>query len=60
MVTKYGMSNKVGQVSLDYEDDGRSMSSETRQLVEDEVRKLVQVGVWGAGTEGGFRVWCRT
>lgn len=32
-------------MSLDYEDDGRSMSSETRQLVEDEVRKLVQVGV---------------
>lgn len=44
MVTKYGMSDKVGQVSLDYEDDGRSMSSETRQLVEEEVRKLVQVG----------------
>jgi ATP-dependent Zn protease len=43
MVTKYGMSDKVGQVSLDYEDDGRSMSSETRSLVEDEVRKLVQV-----------------
>lgn len=43
MVTKYGMSSKVGQVSLDYEDDGRSMSSETRQLVEDEVRSLVQV-----------------
>lgn len=43
MVTKYGMSNKVGQVSLDYEDDGRSMSSETRSLVEEEVRKLVQV-----------------
>jgi ATP-dependent metalloprotease len=42
MVTKYGMSNKVGQVSLDYEDDGRSMSSETRSLVEEEVRKLVQ------------------
>lgn len=36
------------QVSLDYEDDGRSMSSETRQLVEVEVRKLVQVRVdWG-------------
>jgi hypothetical protein len=35
---------QVGQVSLDYEDDGRSMSSETRQLVEEEVRKLVQVG----------------
>jgi ATP-dependent metalloprotease len=29
-------------VSLDYEDDGRSMSSETRQLVEEEVRRLVQ------------------
>eukprot|EP00878_Enallax_costatus_P018311 GHUV01019269.1.p1 GENE.GHUV01019269.1~~GHUV01019269.1.p1 ORF type:complete len:673 (+),score=167.71 GHUV01019269.1:211-2229(+) len=42
MVTKYGMSSKVGQVSLDYEDDGRSMSSETRALVEEEVRKLVQ------------------
>jgi len=54
MVTKYGMSNKVGQVSLDYEDDGRSMSSETRQLVEDEVRKLVQVGgsVWVGGWVG--------
>jgi ATP-dependent metalloprotease len=45
------MSDKVGQVSLDYEDDGRSMSSETRQLVEEEVRKLVQVclGVWVKG-----------
>ncbi|WIA14883.1 hypothetical protein OEZ85_001600 [Tetradesmus obliquus] len=41
MVTKYGMSNKVGQVSLDYEDDGRSMSSETRALVEEEVRRLL-------------------
>lgn len=40
---------QVGQVSLDYEDDGRSMSSETRQLVEDEVRKLVQVRLSSAG-----------
>jgi ATP-dependent Zn protease len=57
MVTKYGMSDKVGQVSLDYEDDGRSMSSETRQLVEEEVRKLVQVclGVWVKG--GGLIEW---
>eukprot|EP00879_Flechtneria_rotunda_P009716 GHRR01010165.1.p1 GENE.GHRR01010165.1~~GHRR01010165.1.p1 ORF type:complete len:675 (+),score=212.01 GHRR01010165.1:264-2288(+) len=47
MVTKYGMSSKVGQVSLDYDDDGRSMSSETRQLVEEEVRRLVQVVVDG-------------
>jgi ATP-dependent Zn protease len=34
--------NNSLQVSLDYEDDGRSMSSETRQLVEEEVRRLVQ------------------
>ncbi|KAI8474590.1 MAG: peptidase family M41-domain-containing protein [Monoraphidium minutum] len=42
MVTKYGMSDKVGQVSLDYDDNGRSMSSETRAIVEAEVRALVQ------------------
>ena len=37
MVTKYGMSDKLGQVSIDYEDDGRSLSSETRSVVESEV-----------------------
>ena len=37
MVTKYGMSEKVGNVSIDYEDDGRSLSSETRSAVEEEV-----------------------
>jgi hypothetical protein len=31
------------QVSLDYEDDGRSMSSETRSIVEEEVKALLQV-----------------
>ncbi|GIL68307.1 hypothetical protein Vafri_21590, partial [Volvox africanus] len=41
MVTKYGMSERLGQVALDY-DDSHSMSSETRAAVEDEVRKLVQ------------------
>ncbi|GFR49889.1 hypothetical protein Agub_g11993, partial [Astrephomene gubernaculifera] len=41
MVTKYGMSDRLGQVALDYE-DGQSMSSETRAAVEEEVRKLVQ------------------
>ncbi|KAG2497754.1 hypothetical protein HYH03_004026 [Edaphochlamys debaryana] len=41
MVTKYGMSEKLGQVALDY-DDAHSMSSETRAAVEEEVRKLVQ------------------
>ncbi|KAJ9515052.1 hypothetical protein QJQ45_012578 [Haematococcus lacustris] len=42
MVTKYGFSSKLGAVCLDYEDDGRSMSSETRSLVEEEVKALVQ------------------
>lgn len=39
MVTKYGMSDKVGNVSIDYDDDGRSLSSETRSAVEEEVRQ---------------------
>ena len=34
MVTKYGMGNEVGLVTHDYKDDGRSMSSETRLLIE--------------------------
>ncbi len=38
MVTKYGMSEKVGNISIDYEDDGRSLSSETRSAVEEEVQ----------------------
>ena len=43
MVTKYGMgSSKLGQVSMDYEDDGRSISSETRAAIEEETRALVQ------------------
>lgn len=37
------MSARLGQVSLDYEDDGRSISSETRALIEEEVKALVQV-----------------
>ena len=37
MVTKYGMSDLLGQVSIDYEDNGRSLSSETRHVVEAEV-----------------------
>ena len=43
---RYGMSSRVGWVSLDYEDDGRSISSETRSMVEEEVKALVQVCVW--------------
>lgn len=43
MVTKYGMSEKVGNISIDYEDDGRSLSSETRSAVEEEVCGKVSV-----------------
>ncbi|PSC71547.1 ATP-dependent zinc metalloprotease FTSH mitochondrial [Micractinium conductrix] len=41
MVTRYGMSDRVGQISINYEDDGRSLSSETRALVEEEVKTLL-------------------
>ena len=37
MVTKYGMSEALGKVAINYEDNGRSVSSETRNLVETEV-----------------------
>ncbi|KAI3979423.1 hypothetical protein MKX01_001615 [Papaver californicum] len=38
MVTKYGMSKHVGLVSHNYKDDGKSMSPETRLLIEKEVK----------------------
>lgn len=41
MVTRYGMSDAVGQVSLPYEDGGASLSTETRAIVEAEVKKLL-------------------
>ncbi|XP_039685017.1 ATP-dependent zinc metalloprotease FTSH 4, mitochondrial [Medicago truncatula] len=41
MVTEFGMSNEVGRVTHNYYDDGRSMSSETRLLIEKEVKKLL-------------------
>ncbi|XP_042509020.1 ATP-dependent zinc metalloprotease FTSH 4, mitochondrial-like isoform X2 [Macadamia integrifolia] len=41
MVTKYGMSREVGLVSHDYDDNGKSMSTETRLLIEEEVRELL-------------------
>lgn len=40
MVTKYGMSDLVGQVAIAYDDMG-NLSSETRALVESEVKRLV-------------------
>jgi ATP-dependent metalloprotease len=41
MVTKYGMSSAVGLTSQNYNDDGRSISSETRAAIETEVKKLL-------------------
>ena len=42
MVTKYGMSDIVGQMAIGYEDMANgSLSSETRALVESEVKKLL-------------------
>jgi hypothetical protein len=40
MVTKYGMSSSLGPTAIAYEDNGRSLSSETRAAVESEVCNL--------------------
>ena len=37
MVTRYGMSEVLGKVSVNYDDMGQSLSSETRAQVESEV-----------------------
>lgn len=42
MVTKYGMSKQVGVVTHNYDDNGKSMSTETRLLIEKEVRDLLE------------------
>ncbi|KAJ8559956.1 hypothetical protein K7X08_004014 [Anisodus acutangulus] len=42
MVTKFGMSKEVGLVTHNYDDNGRSMSTETRLLIEKEVRELLE------------------
>ena len=42
MVTKYGMSRSVGLVSQDYNDEGRSISPETRAAIETEVKAILQ------------------
>lgn len=41
MVTKYGMSKEVGLVTHDYGDNGANMSTETRLLIEKEVKVLL-------------------
>ncbi|CAN4119249.1 unnamed protein product [Withania somnifera] len=42
MVTKFGMSKEVGLVTHNYDDDGKSMSTETRLLIEKEVKALLE------------------
>ncbi|KAL0447389.1 UNVERIFIED_CONTAM: ATP-dependent zinc metalloprotease FTSH 4, mitochondrial [Sesamum latifolium] len=42
MVTKYGMSRQVGVVTHNYDDDGKSMSIETRLLIEREVKEFLE------------------
>ncbi|KAL4592592.1 hypothetical protein LXL04_005592 [Taraxacum kok-saghyz] len=42
MVTKYGMSKEVGVVAHNYDDNGKSMSTETRLLIEKEVREFLE------------------
>jgi len=41
MVTRYGMSERIGQVAIAYEDGGSILSGETRALVEAEVKRLL-------------------
>ena len=49
LVTKYGMSSSVGLISQNYEDDGRSLSSEMRARIEEEVNKLLRVRACARG-----------
>ncbi|XP_020100459.1 ATP-dependent zinc metalloprotease FTSH 5, mitochondrial isoform X1 [Ananas comosus] len=42
MVTKYGMSKNVGVVTHNYDDNGKSMSTETRLLIEKEVKDFLE------------------
>ncbi|XP_011098599.1 ATP-dependent zinc metalloprotease FTSH 4, mitochondrial-like [Sesamum indicum] len=42
MVTKYGMSKQVGVVSHNYDDNGKSISTETRLLIEREVQGFLE------------------
>ncbi|KAL6618656.1 hypothetical protein ACP70R_033795 [Stipagrostis hirtigluma subsp. patula] len=42
MVTKYGMSERVGLVSYNYDDNGNTMSTETRGLIEQEVKEILE------------------
>ncbi|KAJ6813527.1 ATP-dependent zinc metalloprotease FTSH 4 mitochondrial [Iris pallida] len=50
MVTKYGMGKEVGLATHNYDDNGRSMSTETRQVVEKEVRDFLESAYENAKT----------
>ncbi|CAI0448436.1 unnamed protein product [Linum tenue] len=50
MVTKYGMSKEVGLVSHNYDDNGKSMSTETRLLIEQEVKNFLERAYHNAKT----------
>ncbi|KAK8970641.1 hypothetical protein KSP40_PGU006773 [Platanthera guangdongensis] len=50
MVTKYGMSKEVGVVAHNYDDNGKSMSTETRLLVEKEVKQFLERAYHNAKT----------
>ncbi|KAI3841095.1 hypothetical protein MKW92_004698 [Papaver armeniacum] len=50
MITKYGMSEKVGLVTHNYDDDGKSMSTKTRLLIEKEVKDLLDRAYTNAKT----------
>ncbi|PSR91319.1 ATP-dependent zinc metalloprotease FTSH 4 like [Actinidia chinensis var. chinensis] len=42
MVTKYGMSKQVGLVAHNYDNNGKSMSTETRLVIEEEVKEFLE------------------
>ncbi|KAF2304336.1 hypothetical protein GH714_030176 [Hevea brasiliensis] len=42
MISKYGMSKEVGVVTHNYDDNGKSMSTETRLLIEKEVKNFLE------------------
>ncbi|XP_022982341.1 ATP-dependent zinc metalloprotease FTSH 4, mitochondrial [Cucurbita maxima] len=50
MVTKYGMSKEVGLVAHNYDDNGKSMSTETRLLIEKEVKNFLGAAYANAKT----------
>ncbi len=61
MVTRYGMSDVLGKVSVNYDDMGQSLSSETRAQVEHEVRTslMTDTEVQPVSSTRPCSAWCR-